>query len=238
MKKIEQISDVTKELVQINQKLTTIRHLVESKSGIEYHSQDARHVALDGIQQNVVACGMWINGLLSLANEYSSTDSRDFREADFLNAVGSGLTLRITEDVMWNYLRLSLVVLVHFKIDSLFQNILKHIGRTPKNRGFWHLSDSILHASSIPVTGYEKDVLSALANIRNSLHNNGIHQTKSMSVKIKGLDFVFEEEEKIECASWLHSVIAISECVGVLEKILLSDEIKGISRCIILSVNS
>lgn len=232
MKKPAHISDVVNELVKINQKVTGIKQCVEAESGIDYRSQDARHVALDGIQQNLIACGMWINGLLSLAGECGSPDSVEFREEDdFLKAVGSGLTLEQTEELMWNYLRLSLAVLVHFKIDNLFQNILKHIERTPtpRKRGFYHTSSKVLQAASISDTGYEKDVLTALANIRNSLHGNGIHKSPSMSVQIDGVDFEFKEGQKVECASWSHIATAILGSIDVLEKVLMSSNIKGIT---------
>ena len=229
MRKSPHISEIASGLFEINRKIVDVRQRIAAESKVDYCGQDARHVALDGIQQNLVACGIWINSLLSLAGKHSSPDSVEFREDDFLRDVGSNLTLEQTEDLMWNHLRLGLVVLVHFKIDNLFQNILEQIGRTPGRRGFWHLSNEILQVASIPDSGYEKDVLTALANIRNSLHSNGIHNSPSMSVQIDGMDFEFKQGQRVECASWLHIITAISANIDILEKVLLSNSIKGIT---------
>jgi hypothetical protein len=50
-----------------------------------------------------------------------------------------------------------------------------------------------------------------------------------MTVQINGMTFEFKQGQKVECASWLHIVTAISGNIEVLERILLSENIKAIT---------
>jgi hypothetical protein len=75
---------------------------------------------------------MWITVFISLAN--SHTANGNFNEQELLKSVGSGLDAKQTEGAMFNQLRLGFMILIHFKIDNLFYNILKSRCTTKKAR--------------------------------------------------------------------------------------------------------
>ncbi len=169
---------------------------------------------------------MWIVSFNSLANQF--TDDGIFDEKGFLNSVGSGVDLKHTEEIMLNYLRLGFMTLVHFKFDSLFHNILEHLDALPRRKGYWNLTSEILDQCSLPNTGIGKDRLTAFANLRNSLHNNGIHRTNSLSIQVDEIDFEFVKDKRVECASWEHITVLLDANVSILDEILSSPRIVNI----------
>lgn len=228
MKRINHMMDIVKEFFVIIEKIEDLKKQIVDKSKINYRSQDARLVALDSIQMNMQETGMWIKALNSLANE-CMIDEKTFDENKFLKCVGSNLSIKDTEIRMLNNLRLGFMVLVHFKIDNLFQNLLRELNKTLGNTGYWNLCNAILNAASLPEKGGEKDILTILANLRNSLHGNGIHKGSNLNKTINGLNYSFEDGKIVKCASWNHIIEALSANVEVLSKILLSNEIKSIN---------
>lgn len=207
-------------------KLEEIKKEIVNQSEISYTSQDTRMVALDSIQISISAVGMWISACNSLANEY--TNENNFDNNKFLNSVGSGVNISQTEEIMFTHLRLGFMTLVHFKIDTLFHNVLKHLNSLPTRTGYWNLTDKILETCSISKTGTEKDRLTAFANLRNSLHGNGIHRTNSLNITINGTDFIFVKDSPVECAGWNHIVILLESNIGILKQILLSSIVTNI----------
>lgn len=208
------------------EKLEEIKTEIVKQSGISYTSQDARMVALNSIQISISAVGMWISACNSLANEY--THENKFDETKFLNSVGSGVNISQTEEIMFTHLRLGFMTLAHFKIDNLFHNILKHLNSLPTRTGYWNLTDKILETCSMSKTGTEKDQLTAFANLRNSLHGNGIHRTNSLNITIDGTVFDFVEDSRVECAGWNHIVILLESNIDILKQILLSSIVTNI----------
>jgi hypothetical protein len=209
-------------LVKLNTKVVTLRETIVSQSGVGYTSKDARHVALDGMQANIVASGMLIQCLLSLENLCHAD------EQIFCQKVGTGLPARQAMQTMMTYMRLGFATLTHFKIDSLFQNLLRELGVTGK-KGFWHTSDAILEELGLLKRGQDKDVLTVLANIRNSLHSNGMHDTDSLTATIGSRTFTFAKGQEVRCASWEDVLTALDANIDVLEKILLSQRISSIT---------
>ena len=224
--KPKHIMELIPEFRRIVEKLETIKNTIVKKSGIEYTSQDARMVALDSLQISISAVGMWIQCFNSLANFH--TKEGLFNEAGFLQSVGSGVNKDQTEMIMFDHLRFGFMTLMHFKIDNLFHNILKHLNALPYKTGYWNLTDAILEKCSISKVGTEKNILTAFANLRNSLHGNGIHRTSNLTLTINQMEFKFIKGSRIECASWEHIVVLLKANVDILEKVLLSNEVINI----------
>lgn len=225
-KRTKHIMELIPELIRINNKIVAIKISIAEQSGIKYTSQDARMVALDSIQNSILAVEMWIQCFNSLANAF--TKDKSFNESGFLSAVGSELNAIQTETTMLNHLRLGFLTLTHFKIDNLFSNLLKHEKVLPKNTGYWNLTNAILDKCSISVNGNEKDILMAFAHLRNSLHGNGIHRNSDLTIMIGDFEFKFIKNSRVECASWDHIVTLLDANIDVLEKILLSKEVVDI----------
>lgn len=222
------IMEVLPKFSETIDKLESIKRAVVEQSGIDYMSQDARMVALDSLQISISAAGLWIRGMDSLANCFIK--SGNFDEKGFLNSVGSGVNIKLTEEIMFDHLRLGLITLAHFKIDNLFHNILKHLNCLPKKMGYWNLTDEILSQCALSKTGTEKEWLTAFANLRNSLHCNGIHKTNSLNIQIAGITFDFNKGERLECVSWSHIIVLLNSNIGILRTILLSPKVVNIKN--------
>lgn len=211
---------------EIIDKLESIKQIVVKQSGIDHKSQDARMVALDSLQISISAVGMWITAANSLANCFTKDVILD--EKGFLISVGSGIDKKQTESIMFDHLRLGFMTLVHFKFDNLLHNILKHLNSLPKKTGYWNLTDEMLAQCSLSKTGSEKQMLTAFANLRNSLHNNGIHKSDSLSIQIDGTKYDFTKGNRVECASWSHIILLLNSNVDILKTILLSPKVINI----------
>lgn len=226
--KPKHIMELIPKFREIVEDLERIKKYVVMESKISYTSQDARMVALDSLQISISAVGMWIQCCNSLANFH--TKQGVFDETGFLNSVGSGVNKEQTEMIMFDHLRLGFMTLIHFKIDNLFHNILKHLNALPKKTGYWNLTDAILDQCSISKTGTEKKILTAFANLRNSLHGNGIHRTDNLELEIDQIQFKFIEGSHVECASWEHIFVLLKANVEILKKIIQSDKVKNIKN--------
>lgn len=112
-------------------------------------------------------------------------------EEEYRKFIGTGLDKAETaEYMMLDYLRNTLTTKVHFKIENLFSNILAYQGE--EVRGFKRICDKTLPLANISTYGREAKILSALAFLRNSYHNNGIHKNKNeLTIDIDGIPFEF-----------------------------------------------
>jgi len=223
---MENIIELVPKLKKLIDKIESIRNEIVDISSIDYDSQDARMVALDSLQIAIGAIGNWISSFYSLGELY--TNDGEFDEEGFLKAVGSGVDLVQTELNMINHLRLGFMILAHFKLDNLFHNILRHLNALPQRKGYWNLTNKILEECGIPNDGTEKDILTAFANLRNSLHGNGIHRTNTLQITIDELNFDFIKDERIECANWEHILVLLNSNIDILREILLSDKVSNI----------
>jgi len=225
--KPKHIMELIPKFREIVEDLERIKKYVEVESKILYTSQDARMVALDSLQITISAVGIWIQCYNSLANLH--TKQGTFDETGFLKSVGSGVNKKQTEMIMFDYLRLSFITLIYFKIDNLFYNILRHLNALPERTSYWNFTDEILSQCSFSKKGIEKDILTAFAYLRNSLHNNGIHRKgKNLRLKIDQMEFNFIKGSRVGCASWEHIVVLLKANVDVLGKIIQSDKVKNI----------
>lgn len=218
---------VVEDLRDLIQEIEDIRQRIVTESGVPYTSQDARQVALDGLQCDIGACGNWICTLMSLRDLCQKKFDENW-EDEYRKLIGTNLSSSQAEDLMLDYLRNTLTTKIHFKIENLFNNILKALSVSPNRKGFWHISDAMLQQAGISTTGQEKKALTVLANLRNSYHANGIHNNDSLSVEIDGIRFEFLKGKRVECASWRHIVVIIRANISVLKSILFSIKVSNL----------
>lgn len=225
--------EVVKELSRLSNVVFLEKEEVAKNAGIALTSQDARLVALDGIQRNLITVGYWIRALHSLKSECSGRNW----EKTYLDKLGvrpgiypgdSHRTGKI-EDMMLYIQFEALVTLTHFNIDNLFYNTLRAVGEDPnKNKSFGQNMEALLRQAGFPKDGTEGDALKAFSQVRNSYHNNGIHRNADFHATVAGVSFDFNKGCKVECASWSHILHLLEVVVKVLGSILSSANIRGI----------
>ena len=223
----ESFNQVLCDLQNLNQSIEKIRKRIEIEIKVPYASQDARQIALDGFQCDISVCGWWIKVLMALRG-LSKERFGDNWDKEYQKLIGTGLPYLQTEDLMLDYLRNTITAKVCFKIENLFSNILKQLSANPKKDGFWNISDAMLREAGISTIGKERNILTALANLRNSFHANGIHRKDPLSVEIDGIRFEFSKGKRVECASWKHIVVIMCAAISVLASILFSTKVSNL----------
>ena len=211
--------------------LEDIKQAVIQHTGLSYHSQDARLVAIDSIQLNMATIAMWMNGYNSLAN-FCTTDD-EFNQSKFLNSIGSGLGLTQTEVHMFEVLKLGQITLIHFKIENLFRNLLVHLNMLPNKKcGFGCLTNLVFKAYNIQGDNL-KESLIVLTHIRNTLHNNGIHRHQSQEFQVGGYGYQFLANRPINCASWESIMNLLQFNMSTLQEILLSEKMRAMDSLVV-----
>jgi amino-acid N-acetyltransferase len=221
-------NQVINDLLSLNQTIKDNRWKIVKVCEVSFESQDARHVALNGLQCDICACVNWMRVLMSLKGLSQEKYSENWEE-EYLKLIGTGLSSGQAEDLMVDYLRHSLILKTHFKIENLFSNILKVLIPHKDIRVFEKIRDTMFEQAGISKTGPEKNILTILTNLRNSFHNNGMHNKEDFpGIDIDGIRFEFIKGKKVECASWEHIIVIIRENISVLASVLFSENVSSI----------
>jgi len=124
-----------------------------------------------------------------------------------------------------------LVIFFHFNLENLLGCLLNKISNIKlQDRGstFTRLSQEI----GLNDISENTKIIKAFSSIRNSLHNNGIHSHASFSVKVGKLNYKFTKEGVVQCASLDHSINLIQVVKDIIDEIIESKKIKGITELI------
>lgn len=90
----------------------------------------------------------------------------------------------------------------------------------------------MLTAVSVPDATRKLRTLNVAAQIRNSMHANGIHHGWNGSdtiESIRGVEYCFEHGERVQCGSWFHIVTALTGSIEILDEVLSTPAVRGIS---------
>ncbi len=204
------------------------RQLLEDRN---LEPADARQLALRDIRSDLSTCASWIHALLGLQDLCRDHFGDDWEE-NYLLRLGTEHSRATAETRMLDYLRTTVVAKVHFSIDNLFHNILAHVRRLPRRRGFWYLSTAVLELAGVDPEGSEKKTLSVLANLRNSLHANGIHNNEDLHHVIGAMKYEFLDGEPVRCASWAHVVAALHGNVCLLDRLFRTPRLQRLREAI------
>lgn len=129
-----------------------------------------------------------------------------------------------------HYHRLLWVTMIQFRIENMLVNILAVLDKNKVNRSYHSNAKTLLELLALPDKERNLDKLMVLQNIRNSLHSNGIHNNKTMSITLDGMSFVFEKGKGVSCAGWNHIITAFEAVLIVIGKILSAPQVKSISE--------
>lgn len=123
--------------------------------------------------------------------------------------------------------KLSLILLGQFQIENCIVNIGNAIGIRSQSMGFYNKANALLSCLGLEQTKLE--ILNTGAQIRNSLHSNGIHHGYNGSdfhSNLKGVQYDFIHNQKVSCASFPHIAHALECSVEVLDEIFSTSQLK------------
>jgi hypothetical protein len=230
------LADVVNPLWSLSDEIETLKREVAKGAGLSHDkSQDARLVALSAIQKSLLVFGFWEAAGTNLKGIIQSTKGPNW-EKDYRSALGIGPGLlpgdpnpvQTIENMMATYLLNALSVSIHFQVDNLFANLLRGLGETP-GKTFAANSTAILNSVGLPTSGIELDTLRALASLRNSFHNNGIHRGEDLSITLDGQKFEFKKGQPIQY-SLPHLVALLKANVKVVSHILKSSRVSALKH--------
>lgn len=225
-------SDVVKDLAAISDIIAGLKRTIASSAAIAYESQDARLVALDGIQRDIIANGYWINAGIGLRGVCEEKFQGSW-QGEYEKRLGTNLGFERTEGAMLDYLRNTLVVSIHFKIENLFKNLLREKDGVSPSMNMEDMSKSVLELAGLRPEGREMEVLRALRYMRNSYHSNGVHSRgKDLTLNIDGTKFEFTLNRPVKCNSWKHLTVLVKASIEALKAILLSGRVSEWRRVI------
>lgn len=124
-------------------------------------------------------------------------------------------------------MRLSLISIIHFQVDNFIKRIIEQIPELKVSDNF---SENVKKMKEeLHLTQQNEDILMTFTKMRNSLHNNGIHNKDKYQTTIKNRNFIFEKDKNVVCSSWeeLFFLLDLIVC-DVMPSIIGSDKISKI----------
>ena len=143
-------------------------------------------------------------------------------------------SVKLMGDSLHKSSKLSLILIGQFQIENSISNISEALGISSGIKGFYNKAKMLIDYLGF---GYDKfEALNTGALIRNSLHSNGIHngyQGTSSHITLKGgVQYDFNNGEKVSCASLPHIAHALECSLEVLDEIISSNQVKSYTELI------
>jgi len=206
-------------------------HLQAVRDGIHVPESDGRQVALYGMQEVLLGVGLTVHSIAGIGltshTRMASEVKASFQNYAYVKGKDDAALFTIAETV-W---RLSVLSLFHFRLDALFQNLLRALGSDPGKSGFGANSKALLRLITLPDEDRVSSVLLCLTHVRNSQHNNGIHRGLAWGPwHGGGLAFQFFPDQPVQCASFGHILSVTDSAVDALADILSAPQIATLPR--------
>ena len=217
-------ADWIKDLFGLSDKIFGLMERTAANADFDVTDQDSRLVALSGMQESVLSCGFWLSTYHSIAENHQD-------ESMVRKYACSNLSLAKTVNIMLNNIRLGLVIFFHFKLENLLGSLLNKI-LNKKLQGLGRTFTELSSEIGLSDISKKADMIKAFSSIRNSLHNNGIHNCASFSVKVKELNYEFIKDDVVQCASLGHIINLIQAITDIINEILETEKINGIKEII------
>lgn len=129
--------------------------------------------------------------------------------------------------------KLSLILLGQFQIENCIVNIGYALSIKSKSQGFYNKADGLL--THLGLDKSRLDILNTGAQIRNSLHSNGIHhgyKGADFHSNLKGVQYDFVDGQKVSCASFPHIAHALECSVEIIDEIYSTPLLKAYTSLI------
>lgn len=172
-----------------------------------------------------------VSSIVAILKFLSMGESGAIPEKEFKRTIGSiESKIALLEEInrIVAYLRLSCVTMFQFRLENMLTNVLAVFVRRIGRDGFRSKAQTLMEIAEMDDVERKLDTLMILQSIRNSLHNNGIHNNDDLILNIDDNRFVFLKGKPVRCASWRDIVLAIEAVLLIIEKLLKAPIIKEI----------
>ncbi len=127
--------------------------------------------------------------------------------------------------------RVSFASTINFQFEIVFRGLLEEMKIIPKNDEFYWIVRSLTDKiySDYEEKKKKRRILNTMAQVRNTLHNSGIHTSKyEFEIELEGIKYKFETGKRFQGASWTDLFIIINAMLEIFIEIFSSKEIKRI----------
>ena len=215
------------------EKAECVKSLVDNcfklKNNFNFPLEDIRNQTLNNIEKIAV-----IN--LSKLNFLDSWVIGGVQQKYFIRRLIGLLDDNMSQDVLrgWDKIsKLSFVLLCQFQIENCVSTLNKSLSLKSRG-GFYNEAEALILFLSLPKRCLK--MLNVPALIRNTLHNNGIHNSSNQQkfcIIIRSVNYSFSPGRHISCATWEHIAHVLENSVVVLERIFNHKKIKALNSPII-----
>jgi hypothetical protein len=214
------INNTQVSFIEIKENIEALKHkIIKANPNVCIASQDARMVALDSFQQDILSVYLWWMAYNSIIKE--SKDDQNFIHKIGIKEISE---LPNIKEWMWKPIRVGFITHINFRLENLLRNILFEICPITKDRIIFIEILSKLQEEGLLINT-DKQQLKVLSVIRNALHNNGIHKGSTETISIYGITFDFINGNLINCASWFNILISLNRVIEILTCVLLDQRI-------------
>lgn len=217
------IDELIRELGLLFNDISRVRKTISAPENIE----DARHVALSGMQMTIAPI------LFSLhCIEFTSNNVDREKFGSLFNISTQQLTFHTD-----NQIKSVLTVFFHFKIENLFTNILLGLDANYNGRGFEKISNDLFNSLSINNKEEKRECIKVLTSSRNCFHNNGIHRNADFKARVGEFNYEFKRGEVVK-AELLDDIKLLKVIVTVIGDLINSPEVLNLPVPIIDLMNT
>jgi hypothetical protein len=207
------VGDILKKFGELGNKAQKIRNNIS----VGMERGDSRHVCLGGIQTSLEPI------ILSYSAIECSNQCMENIELAHLCRI-KGRTNKEILDNFDTWIKVSLLVLVHFRVESFFYNLLVALDSTYSKSKFNEIMSDLFEKITISDKDKKKDCFKVMSILRNSLHNNSINKNGDFTTIVRGQKFEFINN-KPTTGTILDHIFLIDYILDILEEIIESPEI-------------
>jgi hypothetical protein len=213
--------------VTYGEAIAALRRLIDKLNdladALALPEEDARIIGLRSVTRELAAAGFWISAFVG----YWDNTPKHLRDEN-VGIVSKGDPGRKIAD---RFLRDALLTLVHFAIDAAFQNILRAVGKHIPTMPFGRQVDEILKLAALGADeANAREPLNVLTWIRNTIHNNGIHD-KAKQVRVLGSKtYEFDTGMPIRCADFDLTINLLEFVIDALSLIFQAPSVAGLPK--------
>ncbi len=204
-------------IFKIQKKTIETKKTIEKELNLSRYSQDIRLVALDACRAILKEVCLLVNAILIV----TKNNNNNCQEFQYL-CKNNNITLKDAQECMGGYVRRTIIMMLHFQIDNLFNNIIKALNIVQNNNNFKTLIGTL--RGEIQGTDEDYKILLAFSYMRNCFHNNGIHNNSNFSIEVNNETFEFIKGKNFPYS--IDKILIISEAsINVVCKWLLSEKL-------------
>ncbi len=124
--------------------------------------------------------------------------------------------------------RMTLCLEFQFQVENMLARLADALAIPKKDQrgGMEALANSVLARAGFPSHKHRAARMYLPSLMRNTLHNNGMHQSRSRQITAEGVVYRFRRNAPFGQAGWLDVTNVLSSEIAVLEELLLKPRIR------------